>query len=433
MDTPTHRLAGLRESRRLVAATYATTAALAADLHDALATTRRLTRAVGAPAPPDTPRPRPTWDTHALRLAVASARLGLWTLDPVTGTHTRDATLNRLLGLAPVETTQPFDDFVARAHPDDRDRLRDVFARAARGGAPLVVEFRVVWPDGTVRWLRDQGDTMPRGGDRVLAGAVADVTDRKRLEDDLRGSRDRLEGTVRERTAELSAALDALEAEMGRRRELARRLQTAQEDERRRVARDLHDSAGQLLAGLSLAAKAAQSASTPTEAAARLDDVLRLADAAGRELHGLAVRLRPTALDDLGLAAALGQLVVEWAGRAGVPAEFQATGLGARRLPDEVETALYRVVQEALTNVAKHAGASAVAVTVGVTGHTATAVVEDDGRGFDPEGAGQGRLGLVGMRERVALVGGTLEVESSPGGGTMVIARVPRPGGPPSL
>ncbi len=260
---------------------------------------------------------------------------------------------------------------------------------------------------------------------------LRDLTERKRMVDELRLARDRLEDRVAERTAELAAARDALEAEMGRRQELARRLTTAQEDERRRVSRDLHDSVGQLVTGLSLAAKAARAADSLPEAAARLDDVLRLAEAVGRELHGLAVRLRPTALDDLGLEAALEQLVKEWARRTGVEADLQVTGLGRVRLPAEVETALYRVVQEALTNVAKHAKAWAVAVTVGVTEGVATAVVEDDGDGFDPERAGAGRLGVVGMRERLALVGGTLEVESRPGFGATVYARVPLPGEPP--
>jgi signal transduction histidine kinase len=282
-----------------------------------------------------------------------------------------------------------------------------------------------VWIDARVSRF-DGPDGRPAG----ILGVSRDVTDRRLAEDELRAARDGLEVRVAERTAEVEAALDSLEREMTRRADLARRLATAQEDERRRVSRDLHDSVGQLLAGLSLAAQAARgTAPLPPAAADRLADVIRLSDAVGKELHALAVRLRPTALDDLGLAAALAQLVAAWTTQTGVPADFQATGLDAgARLPAEVETTLYRAVQEALTNVAKHARATQVGVTVGVSEGVATAVVEDDGAGFDPEAVGRGRLGLLGMRERLALVGGGLVVESAPGGGATVIARVPLAG-----
>ncbi|MBX9583153.1 MAG: PAS domain-containing protein, partial [Gemmataceae bacterium] len=148
--------------------------------------------------------------------------------------------------------------------------------------------------------------------------------------------------------------------------DLLRRLMTAQEDERRRVSRELHDSFGQLLTGLVLAVRAARDAGPlPPPAAAALDQVGKLAGELARVSHDLAVRLRPTALDDLGLVSALGQLVAEWSSRTGVEADFDAAGLGAGRLPPDVETAVYRIVQEALTNVARHARAGRVSVVVG--------------------------------------------------------------------
>ncbi|MEO2089035.1 MAG: PAS domain S-box protein, partial [Gemmataceae bacterium] len=198
------------------------------------------------------------------------------------------------------------------------------------------------------------GVLTPLGeGDRGFVKVARDLTDRKRAEEEL-------EERVAARTAELAAAVDALEAEIDRRRDLARRLSTAQEDERRRVARDLHDTLGQLQAGLGLALAAARhTPDLPAAAGERLDEVKRLADELGREVHALAVRLRPTSLDDLGLEPALRQLVADWFARTGVGVEFDATGVRHGRLPPEVETAVYRVVQEALTNVAKHAGATA--------------------------------------------------------------------------
>jgi signal transduction histidine kinase len=265
-------------------------------------------------------------------------------------------------------------------------------------------------------------------GQARLIGACVDVTDLKEAEAVLRDARDRLEERVAERTADLRRAMDALEAEMDRRRELGRQLGTAQEDERRRVSRDLHDSVGQLLAGLSLSLKAVEtSGELPAPSGARLAEAQRVLSVLGQEVHGLAVRLRPTSLDDVGLESALGQLVAEWSARTGVRAEFHAAGLGPRRLTAEVETALYRVVQEALTNVARHAHATNVSVVVTRADNLMSIVVEDDGTGFDAGAAPKGRLGLVGMRERVELVGGTIDVESSPGAGTTVTLQIPIP------
>jgi PAS domain S-box-containing protein len=209
--------------------------------------------------------------------------------------------------------------------------------------------------------------------------------------------------------------------------ELLRRLVTVQEDERRRVARELHDSVGQLLSALLLTVRAARDAGPlPPAVLARLDEIHRLADELGRTTHELAVRLRPTALDDVGLSAALRHYVEEWSAMTGTEVQFQTVGLESARLPPDVETTLYRFVQEALTNVLKHAGARHIGVVVERHDGRAIAVVEDDGVGFDPEAAaGSGRLGLIGMRERLALVRGRLEVESSPGAGTTAIAQVP--------
>jgi signal transduction histidine kinase len=231
---------------------------------------------------------------------------------------------------------------------------------------------------------------------------------------------------VAERTHELARTMEVLEAEMERRRALAQRLGTVQEDERRRISRDLHDTIGQLMAGLSMVLKSIElSGELPAPAVARLADAQQVMRQLGREVHGLAVRLRPTALDDLGLEAALEQLVSEWSSRTGLAVDFHSSGLGSERLPPEVDTAIYRLVQEALTNVAKHARATSVTVVVTRLDLHLSVVVEDDGVGFDPAEGRKGRLGLVGMRERVDQVAGTIDIESSPGAGTTVAVRIP--------
>lgn len=209
--------------------------------------------------------------------------------------------------------------------------------------------------------------------------------------------------------------------------DLLRRLVHVQEAERGRVARELHDSFGQLLTALLLTLRAVRDAGPmPAPARERLQEVQRIAEELGRVGHELAVRLRPTVLDDLGLASALQQHVADWSARTGVTAQFQAFGVGDLRFPTEAETALYRIVQEALTNVARHAGAGVVSVLLSRQERCVVAVIEDNGAGFDTEAAlDSGRLGLLGMRERASLAGGVLVVESSPGSGTTVVARLP--------
>lgn len=268
---------------------------------------------------------------------------------------------------------------------------------------------------------------------RVIQCNVRDVTAQKRAEAALQAAHDDLERRVTERTAELAATNASLTDEITRRelaeadrRALQQQLTTVQEDERRRIARELHDQMGQHLAALGLGLKAAKDA-TPQSSAEweRLQGLQSLADLMGREVHQLALELRPTALDDLGIHTALANYADAWSERFGVAVDFHAVGADAPRLPLPVETALYRIVQEALTNVGKHAAAGRVSVVLRRTTGLVSAVIEDNGVGFDDEFVDEHRLGILGMRERAVLVGGTLEVESGVGRGTTVIARIP--------
>lgn len=206
----------------------------------------------------------------------------------------------------------------------------------------------------------------------------------------------------------------------------------AQEAERKRVARELHDEAGQLATTLSLGLRTMEQIQELPETAR--NSLADLKDLAKRLLDGirrLAVGLRPDALDQLGLVGAIEGAVREFGKRAGLRTDFEATGLDGVRAPSEVEIAMYRVVQEALANVRKHAGASHVDVLLERRDGAIVAVVEDDGVGFDVaavrgEGdAGGAHLGLFGMQERATLVNGRLTVESQPGRGTTVFVEIP--------
>lgn len=212
---------------------------------------------------------------------------------------------------------------------------------------------------------------------------------------------------------------------------LRRRLVAAEEEERRRFARELHDEAGQHLTALSLGLQNLTNALPPD---ARLDalaaELRRLTDVLSRELHSFALRLRPKALDDFGLGPAVTAYVQEWAQRAGVVADVHAQ-LSELPLPQPIAGAIYRIVQEALTNVARHSNARRVAVVIAENDGQVYAIVEDDGRGFDAErlldgsAAGHG-LGLIGVRERAELLGGSVEIETAPGRGTTLYVRFPR-------
>jgi signal transduction histidine kinase len=206
-------------------------------------------------------------------------------------------------------------------------------------------------------------------------------------------------------------------------RDTVRRVVAAQEAERRRLALELHDETGQALTSILLGLKAIGGAKTKEEAESAEADVRTLVVQALQDVRALAVELRPSALDDFGLGPALERLAQTFAERSGVAASVEASL--EERLPSEVETTLYRVVQEALSNIVKHAGATHVSVIVARRERSVVAIIEDDGVGFAPDGVREDALGLLGMRERLALVGGTLEIESADGTGTTVAAQVP--------
>lgn len=235
---------------------------------------------------------------------------------------------------------------------------------------------------------------------------------------------------------DLAGAFNQMTSELGRldivrqeremlRKQLLEGVITAQEEERRRIARELHDSTSQSLTSLMIGLRNVSDTCSVPEVDQQIRQLRDEVNNTLEDVHALAVQLRPAILDDLGLRAAVERLVVEWGNRYHVSADV-FVHLGDIRLPEYIETALYRIIQEALTNIAKHAHADSVSVLIDRRMDDVVAIIEDDGLGFEIENKYDGgHLGLMGMKERAELLEGKLEIESLPGEGTSVYASIP--------
>lgn len=286
-------------------------------------------------------------------------------------------------------------DIFVEAHLDPGARQRAHEAIAAANGE--WTDLRITTQDGRTI---DISATVVRvsGGTRI--GLAQDITRRRQAEEALRESADRLH-------------------------HLSRRLLEVQEEERSHLARELHDEFGQLLTGLRLLLKTNRD--VPADAVrTRLEQARSIADQLLVRVQGLSFDLRPAALDQLGLLPALLTLGEQYTVQTGVRIDFKHQGMDGR-FPPEVETTAYRVVQEALTNAARHAGVPGVTVRVWAYPDALHVQIEDRGRGFDVEVAlaSVRSCGLAGMQERVLLLGGKLAIESRPGAGTQVTAELP--------
>lgn len=210
-------------------------------------------------------------------------------------------------------------------------------------------------------------------------------------------------------------------------KDVLHRLIIAQEDERSRISRDLHDELGQQLTALRFALERAKGVCTDEITSASIASIIEIAETIDSSLDFLAWELRPALLDGVGLAAAIENYLTQWSHHAGVAIELRTSDLGKSRLTPSVETNLYRILQESLNNVHKHARAKCVNVILERRDDLIVLIISDDGSGFSlrsKKKRSQG-LGLTGMRERAALIGGTLELESAPNAGTTVHVKLP--------
>ena len=327
--------------------------------------------------------------------------------------------------------------------PEDRAAGVDVEELREAGRSGHAVDERWhVRKDGSRFYAT--GSTAPiqdtQGNVRGYVKIARDLTDRKKSEDVLREAHAALERRVQERTAELSTVNQRLGEELHERtgaerriRELLGRVISIQEDERRRISRDLHDQVGQQIVALRLQLEALDGESKggpafQADQRRRIEVAINTIATLDRDIDYFTWELRPPALDELGIVVALRRFVTEWSQTFSISAAFHSGGLDEGRLSPLVETNVYRIVQEALNNIHKHSRATVVSVVLERRGEEVVLIIDDDGHGFErtanDEHTSRG-IGLLGMEERASLAGGTLEVTSAPGEGTMITVRVP--------
>ncbi|MFW6084623.1 MAG: PAS domain-containing sensor histidine kinase, partial [Gemmatimonadota bacterium] len=333
---------------------------------------------------------------HLLRRAQQVGRLGYWTLDRRTGGITWSDEVYRIFGRRPEVFEPTRESFIDCVHPEDRAAQESADRALLQGLAPLDIRHRIIRPDGEVRYVHERASLSDMSTDQVL-GTVQDVTSQVRLERELERSRDLV-------------------------REWAAREVTARERERLEIAREIHDDLGQLLTAIRMRLER----EVPEEGdGERHRRNLEIVDAALDSVRALASRLRPPTLDQLGLLGAIEEHA-RWFD--------ESTGITTRIVSDveevpldaEASVHLFRIVQEALTNVARHADAEHAGVEVRRAKDEMTLTIFDDGVGLAAsDGADARGHGVVGMRERAIALGGTLELGANEPEGTRVTVRIP--------
>jgi PAS domain S-box-containing protein len=345
------------------------------------------------------------------RLAEAQqvAHIGSWERDLRTNQVTWSDELFHIFGLKAQGIDLSYEQFLNRLEPQDVDRVRSLVEEAIRERRHFSADYRIIHGDGSVRVVHARGGViLDEASEPIrLVGTAQDVTERRQAEHALKQAR------------------QAAESYAARLQSLSRRLLEVQEAERRHLARELHDEVGQSVTGLRMVLNL-DAVSLTDAARIKLEQARGIIDELLERIRRLSFDLRPAALDSLGLLPALLALLERYAEQTGVKVAFNREGL-EQRFPPEMETTAYRIVQEALTNVARHAGVDAVTVRVWADANALSLQIEDQGCGFDPEVTLRSPRsnGLAGMLERVMLLHGHLTIQSRPGAGSQLTAELP--------
>ena len=368
-----------------------------------------------------------------LDLALRSAAMGAWHWDIIENRLYFDNQACNLLGIDPATFTGADKEFFNAVHPDDRETIRTAHARIIEKDEPYETEYRAVWPDGSIHYITTRGKLIQdgEGESSRLNGIIWDITERKQMEEELRRSRDELDLRVRKRTAELELSNEKL-------RLVPSRLIQVQENERKRLASDLHDSIGQTLAALKFRieyVKTALGKSELQESAKLLDEFIPVLQRSIDETRAIYMGLKPTILTDYGILATL-----EWHRQQLLslypdPHIELEIAIREEDIPEDLKISIFRIAQEALNNTIKHGKAEWVDLRLAINNGTIELEISDDGIGMDLdyilESHTAKSLGLIGMRERTELGGGEFSINSTPNGGTTVKAVWPSQRGYP--
>jgi PAS domain S-box-containing protein len=334
-----------------------------------------------------------------------AAEIGLWDWDLQSGSLTWDERGRTMFDL-PAEAPLSYAVFLQTIHPEDRAGVEEATQAALAAQTILRAEYRIVWPDGSLHWIYSRGQAVyDEGGTPAqMFGVVMDITDRKTVEAEIHATQARLE--------------------------VQRRLIEQREQERQRIARDLHDGPVQALLAATYALHGLRRDNCVPEISQALEEIQNSVQDQVNELRAYAGELRPPILSRFGLAKAIQSHLEGFQGKhPGIRFQFEDDSAGPL-LPEPVRVTLYRIYQESLANIVRHARASEVAVRLTKTDHHALLEIQDNGVGFAVSAdwldlARHGHLGLVGMRERAEAVGGTLTVISQPSQGTRIRVVVP--------
>ncbi len=383
-----------------------------------------------------------------LDLALRSAQMGVWYLDLIENKRHFDDQVCHLLGIDPAKFTGAAEQFYEAIHPDDREKIKTELARAIEQDVPYETEYRAVWPDGSVHHIIARSKLFhdDLGRPTRISGLIWDITERKQMEEDLRQSRDVMGVRVRERTAELAQRNQELTLEIAERLKTERALQeskeqlrilasqilTAQENERKRIALEVHDVLGSSLSAIKFKAEEAllhlpKDGTLNSAISKPLETLIPLVQDTIEEARRIQSDLRPSILDDLGIVPTLSWFCRRFETIYSNIAVEPSITLCEDELPDHLKIVLFRIIQEAMNNIGKHAQADWVDLGLQKIDGTIELRIQDNGEGFDPEAlvsrdSSKKGLGLSSMKERVEFSGGSFSIESAKGKGTVIRA-----------
>ncbi len=346
-----------------------------------------------------------------MRFCLEAANIGTWDWDLGSGSVSWSENMERIQGLKA---------FLDSVRDEDRQLVREAIQRALEGDSVYHVEYRQVRADGSLGWMEAHGRVIhdASGCPKSMMGVCRDISERKFSEQALRDAHEQLEARVKDRTCELDQAQERL-------RTLSARLLQMQDDERRRIARELHDTAGQILVALNLNLVPVEDELRKTNSGlvGPLTESLRLIEELSKDLRTMSHLLHPPLLDEAGLKSAVRWYVEGFAERSKIEVDLQLDPrLGQQ--PAELETAMFRIVQECLTNIHRHSGSTFASIVVTRNVDNVTMEIRDRGKGMPMPMPIRAGVGIQGMGERVRQLGGRLEIESG-SGGTRVTAIFP--------